>query len=161
MNEEVDHVYVLPEDDANHRIANGFLLDPLLDQRRIQVLPNAGGWTHVRDEFEKTHRAKMEKNHCRHMVLLVDFDEKDDRLTELKKDIPVELMNRVLVLGAWSEPEALRQAGLGTYDDIGEKLAQDCRENTNSAWAHPLLQHNAEELRRMTPILKPILFPSP
>ena len=36
------HVLVLPEDDANREIANGFLLAPSLKLRNIQVLPCAG-----------------------------------------------------------------------------------------------------------------------
>lgn len=38
------HVLVLPEDDANRQIVNGFLLEPSLNERVIQVLPIAGGW---------------------------------------------------------------------------------------------------------------------
>jgi hypothetical protein len=35
------HVLVLPEDDANRQIVNGFLLDPSLNLRAIQALPIA------------------------------------------------------------------------------------------------------------------------
>lgn len=37
------HVLVLPEDDANRQIAIGFLLDPGLKQRNIQILTPSGG----------------------------------------------------------------------------------------------------------------------
>ena len=35
------HVLVLPEDDANRQIANGFLLEPSIKHRNIQVLTPA------------------------------------------------------------------------------------------------------------------------
>ncbi|MDQ2732678.1 MAG: hypothetical protein M3Y56_13550 [Armatimonadota bacterium] len=160
-NKYLPHVYVLPEDDANGNIADGFELHLPRGSRRFQVLPSAGGWVRVLEEFDKTYRVEMEKYPYRHMVLLIDFDEQDDRLIQIKKVIPYELANRVFVLGVWSEPEALKRAGLGTYEAIGLKLAQDCRDSTNVTWNHELLQHNSEELRRMTPVLKPILFPPP
>ncbi len=50
-NKYAPHVLVLPEDDANNDIANGFLRHDALDLRAIQVLPCAGGWGKVRDAF--------------------------------------------------------------------------------------------------------------
>jgi len=44
VNRHSPHVYVLPEDDANRQIANGFLLDPSIVDYRIRVLEEAGGW---------------------------------------------------------------------------------------------------------------------
>ena len=82
------HVYVLPEDDANRQIANGFLLDASLDSRAIQVLPCAGGWAKVRDEFAAVHTKEMRKCQHRHMVLLVDFDEIDDRAANVRSAVP-------------------------------------------------------------------------
>jgi hypothetical protein len=46
-----DHVLVVPEDDANRQLVNGFLNEPALWPRTIQVLPNAGGWSKVLDVF--------------------------------------------------------------------------------------------------------------
>ncbi len=55
------HVYVLPEDDANRQLANGFLLrvDPTR-QRQMQVLPVAGGWQNVLNLFISDHVVKMD-----------------------------------------------------------------------------------------------------
>jgi hypothetical protein len=58
------------------------------------------------------------------------------------------------------KPEALKAAGLGSYEKIGEDLAKDCRENTNDTWGHVLLQHNAGELNRLREHVLRILFPS-
>ena len=51
MNKQVPHVFVLPEDDANRQLANGFVLDGGLDGRRIQILEEAGGWMEVLNRF--------------------------------------------------------------------------------------------------------------
>ncbi len=63
------------------------------------------------------------------------------------------------MIGAWSNPEALKKAGLGTFEQIGRKLAEDCRTGSNNTWGHELHKHNAEELDRMTSRLKPVFFP--
>lgn len=44
VNAYADHVLVLPEDDANRELTNGFLQEPALNPRAIQVLPVAHGW---------------------------------------------------------------------------------------------------------------------
>jgi hypothetical protein len=73
--------------------------------------------------------------------------------------IPERLADRVFILGALSEPEALK-ANLGSYETIGLKMARDCREETNTTWGHDLLRHNASELDRLRERVRPILFPS-
>jgi hypothetical protein len=45
-----DHIIVLPEDDANQEIANGFngfLLNLNLNGNLMKILPPAGGWEKV------------------------------------------------------------------------------------------------------------------
>lgn len=147
VNKYQPHILVLPEDDANRQIANGFLLN--LQTRQIQILPEAGGWALVRDSFRANHIPAMEKHHNRFMVLLVDFDGDESRLQRMKDEIPNHLADRVFVLGALHDPEGLRQAGLGSYEDIGKALAQDCTAGTEGIWAHPLLRHNEGELSRL------------
>jgi hypothetical protein len=157
MNKEVPHVLVLPEDDANRQLANGFRLDPLLDDRRIQILQVAGSWGEVLDRFKKDHVPEMDKYATRFMVLLVDFDNREDRLGIVKTAIPDRLKERVFVLGAWSQPEKLRQA-IGSYESIGKAMARDCRDNAEVTWGHDLLRHNAGELERLRKHVRPILF---
>lgn len=84
------------------------------------------------------------------MVLLIDFDGHHERLSEMKAVIPVRLIDRVFVLGAWTEPEQLRSAGLGTYETIGRAIAR----------GHALLRHNADEIERLRKTVRPVLFPS-
>jgi hypothetical protein len=159
VNKYQPHVFVLPEDDANRQLANGFLLDQSLLTRRIQVLEEAGGWTRVLDRFKSDHVIEMDRYQDRYMVLLIDFDGKEDRLDDAKAAIPNGLSERVFVLGALSKPEVLRKA-LGDYETIGLALAKDCREETDMTWGHVLLRHNASELDRLRKHVRPILFSS-
>ncbi|MGK7943908.1 MAG: hypothetical protein AB4058_05515 [Microcystaceae cyanobacterium] len=81
INSRQPHLLILPEDDANHQIATGFRNNLNVDSRVIQVLGNAGGWEKVIKTFEKTHIAKMQKFRERRMILLIDFDKREDRLS--------------------------------------------------------------------------------
>jgi hypothetical protein len=152
------HVLVLPEDDANSQLANGFWLFPSLLSRRMQVLPSAGGWHNVLESFVADHADQMRENTNRSIVLLIDFDEQEARLTEVKAKIPEELAERVFVLGVLSEPEALRRGLRRSYETIGSEMAKDCRDETNEVWGHALLRHNATELERLREHVRPILF---
>jgi hypothetical protein len=159
VNKYRPHVFVLPEDDANRQLANGFLLDQALLNRKIQVLPEVGGWAQVLRRFQTDHLPQMDRYPDRFMVLLIDFDGDQARLTRAKAEIPQHLSERVFVLGALSKPEALRQAGLGPYENIGLAMARDCREETDTIWGHDLLRHNTGELDRLRRHVRPILFP--
>ncbi|RKZ80577.1 MAG: hypothetical protein DRR19_23390 [Candidatus Parabeggiatoa sp. nov. 1] len=160
VNKYNKHILVLPEDDANRQIANGFLLDPALNDRAIQILPPPGGWTKVLNAFRDNHISEMHKYKNRMMLLLVDFDHDEKRLGNIKNKIPDDLKERVFVLGAQSEPENIKKniANLNTFEDIGKALAQDCVNETENIWGHELLKHNRNELKRMISSVKPFLF---
>jgi hypothetical protein len=159
VNRKRPHVLVLPEDDANRQIALGFQLE--LDwpvQRRIQVLRPAGGWSRVLDAFEADHIGGMDRNGNRFLVLVIDFDEDVSRLAHAKGKIPRRMADRVFVLGVLSKPEKLKSVGLGAYEEIGSRMARDCREASDTVWSHELLAHNADELQRLRECVRPILF---
>jgi hypothetical protein len=158
VNKYLPHVLVLPEDDANRQLANGFQLDHGLKMRSMQILEEAGGWLEVLNRFKADHVPEMDRNPKRFMVLLIDFDGRQDRLSEANAAIPSRLRERVFVLGAWNDPEELRDH-LGNYEKIGAALARDCRDNSEETWAHRLLCHNAAELQRLRLQVRPILFP--
>ena len=158
VNRHRPHVLVLPEDDANRQLANGFLLDPYLSTWKIQVLEEVGGWMEVLDRFVSDHVAGMNRYADRYVVLLIDFDGREERLQDALGKIPEALRERVFILGTWTEPEDLKRAGLGSYETIGSLIAKDCREQTNTTWGHALLQHNAGELERLRDRVCPILF---
>ncbi|MFP4004440.1 MAG: hypothetical protein ACLFV8_11740, partial [Alphaproteobacteria bacterium] len=62
------------------------------------------------------------------------------------------------VLGALSEPEQLKRAGLGSYEDIGRAMARECQDGTQSVWAHELLRHNEDERARLCDAVGNFLF---
>lgn len=151
------HVLILPEDDANRQLANGFLLRTSVSTRKVQILEVAGGWQEVLERFASDHVWAMQRYPNRHMILLIDFDDRENRLEVAKAAIPAELADRVFILGALTEPEDLKP-DLGPFETIGEGLAKDCDEKTDELWGHALLRHNANELARLRHIVHPILF---
>jgi hypothetical protein len=149
---------VIPEDDANRQIANGFQLQLDYDRsRRMQILEVAGGWGRVLERFEVDEIPGMRRFGARYLVLLIDFDDDLNRVARVKEKVPEDLTERVFVLGALDEPESLK-AGLGSYEKIGSDLARDCRDGTNSTWNHVLLRHNGEEVARLRNCVVDILF---
>ena len=158
VNKYLPHVYVLPEDDANRQLAIGFQLGDLSDFRQMQVLNVAGGWQKVVQCFKEEHIHGMDRNTNRFMVLLIDFDEQENRLKNVKAEIPEHLKERVFVLGAWSEPGKLRPDFGSDYEKIGSAMAKDCHDNTEVTWGHELLRRNADELERLRNLVRPILF---
>jgi hypothetical protein len=150
-------VVVLPEDDADHELATGFELES--DTRQLQVLPYADGWLKTLDAVEIDHSADMRRWPTRHLILVIDFDDNADRITYAKTKIPDDLKERVYVIGSLSDPQKLRSSIGRDLESIGRGLADDCRNDTNATWNHPLLQHNAAELDRLRNQVRPILFP--
>jgi hypothetical protein len=152
------HILVLPEDDANRQLANGFLLQvDWTRQRQMQVLPVADGWGKVIELFQASHVHSLERNAMQAILLLIDFDEDERRLEHVKAAIPQHLADRVFILGVWTEPEKLK-ADLGAYEGIGSRMAQECRDEVDGIWDHPLLRHNGAELARLREHVRPILF---
>ena len=158
VNKHEPHVLILPEDDANRQLANGFLLNESVLTARIQVLPVAGGWLKVLETFCASYASTMDRYPARLMVLLIDFDGNRDRLTGAMAKVPSHLTDRVFILGTLTEPEDLKKANLGSYEAIGSALAKECHEESNAVWGHELLRHNAAEMSRLRRCVMPILF---
>jgi hypothetical protein len=153
------HVIVLPEDDANREIANGFLLDPSINPKNIHVLPPAGGWGKVLGSFLEDHVAELRKRPERNLVLLIDFDELVESRTEhFDSQFPEDVRDRVFLLGTQSEPEQLRKQCGDSLENIGKALAAECYRDETSLWNHSLLAHNARERARLNVKVKGILF---
>jgi hypothetical protein len=157
VNKYQPHVLVLPEDDANRQLANGFVLE-VQHYRRVQILSEAGGWLNVCETFLSEHVKGMRQYPERYLVLLLDFDGQSDRPDKVNEKIPEDLKDRVFLLGVQSEPEALRQAGLGSFEDIGRRLGNECRTGIRDVWAHDLLQQNASEITRLEQAVCHFLF---
>jgi hypothetical protein len=166
VNKFVEHILVLPEDDANRQIINGFILNLNVNETAIQVLPIANGWKKVVDKFKNDHVSEMGKFPKRMIVLVIDFDDYkepdglsyENRLIYIKSQVPEDLQERVFILGSRTAPEKLKNDMKKSFEDIGEALAKDCVENTNETWEHHLLRHNENELKRISVAVKPFLF---
>lgn len=153
------HLVILPEDDANRQLVNGFLKDPALNLRRADVLPEEGGWFKVREAFQARFVAYLQRYPLGHLVLLIDFDDQvEDRTTRFREIIPDSVSNRVYLLGSRSEPEPLRKACGFSLEKIGERLAHECATGRIDLWKHALLKHNQPELDRLEVNVKPFLF---
>ena len=85
------HLIILPEDDHNSQIANGFKGDLNVNFRVIQTLRVAGGWKKVLEEFKNTHISSMRQFPQRNMLSLIDFDDQEDRFSYAKDYIPEDL----------------------------------------------------------------------
>jgi hypothetical protein len=153
------HVLVLPEDDANRQMANGFVLHAHLKQRNIQILPPSGGWGKVLASFVNDHIAGLRKYPHRHLVLLIDFDDHvDERREHFVAQFPPDVRERVFLLGTSSEPEPLKKSHGNSLEAIGKQLATECERDETELWAHRLLAHNAAERQRLNAKVKAILF---
>ena len=149
VNKFVEHILVLPEDDANRQIINGFILNSNVNETAIQVLPIANGWKKVVDKFKNDHVSEMGKFPKRMIVLVIDFDDYkepdglsyENRLIYIKSQVPEDLQERVFILGSRTAPEKLKSDMKKSFEGIGEALAKDCIENTNETWEHHLLKH--------------------
>ncbi len=159
VNNHRPHVLVLPEDEANEELVNGFLLDPSIKLRNIQVLPCAGGWGKVLDSFIASHITGLRQFKDRHLVLLVDFDDRIQERTALfVAAFPPDVADRVFLLGTKTEPEPLRKQLGQSLEKIGKTLAAECLHDEDTTWQHDLLAHNANERARLNAKVKGILF---
>lgn len=140
------HLLILPEDDANRQIANGF--HGRFGTRQIQVLPEARGWLGVCRVFEDDYVPYMRRHTTAFMALIVDFDGRPDRRAAVRAHVPADLAPRVFVLGAATEPEDLKRDNLGHFEQIGDAMASDCPPGPAGVWSHPRLAHNVSEIAR-------------
>lgn len=161
INREKPHFLILPEDNANERIANGFFLVEKFRLSNSQILPAAKGWPSIRDSFLSGHNSRLKRYPMGVMVLLVDFDNhgEEDRIAQVKQFVDPAVADRVFVIGAKSEPEKLKRT-LGRYEDIGKDLAKDCLEGSENTWSHELLMHNLPEIANMKPHIDMIFNPT-
>lgn len=168
VNNHKPHLIVLAEDDANRQMAHAFLLEireRMPEPRQVAVLrkrnrkPAKDGWLKtIEEKFVKDQIPVMYQSPRQMTLLLIDFDEQQQRLEYIQKQIPEDLKGRVFILGVWSEPEQLKKNLGQSFEKIGESLAKACINDDNELWQHELLKHNLEEIERMKPSVKPLLF---
>jgi len=158
VNKFKKHILVVCEDAKNREIVNGFLLHPSIQSRAIQVLPEVGGWRKVVESFEQVHSAEMNRYPNRYVVLILDFDNDLERRQRIQQAIPDHLSDRVAIFGSAGEPEDFSKQRIGTTENVGRGLADDCFDGNRLVWNDDLLCHNLPEIDRVGGTLKTILF---
>lgn len=158
INKYKPHLLVLPEDDANRQIANGFIQNINVNQQVIQILSLGDGWKKAADEITDYYASGMRQFPERRIVLLIDFDQRENRFDYVKEKIPTDLQSRVFILSIQSDPEELKRKTKKSFETIGETLANNCAENVDDLWSHALLNHNQVELKRLRQDVRPFLF---
>lgn len=153
------HLLIVPEDDANRQLANGFLKHPSIKRRAVQPMQCSGGWLKVCGDLLTTYIPRLHVSPLGHVVMLIDFDNQvQSRLDYFDKNIPANLKDRIYILGTLSEPEPLRASRGISLEKIGEELANSCFDGNSEPWGHDLLKHNHAELQRLITNVKPFLF---
>lgn len=151
------YLKVLPEDKADSDLVTGFLLsDRTVASRQVQVLRYAGGYTKARDQFVDVYLSELRNNPNGHLLMVIDFDQREDRMQYFTDKIPDDLTERVFVLGSWTNPEDLRK--FGDSESVGKRLAEDCHQGQPAGlWSDDLLKHNLSEKQRMAAV-RTLLF---
>jgi hypothetical protein len=159
MNRYAPHVYVIPEDDCDRQLADGFVLHDQVNVARIQVMPPAGGWQAVLMTFRGEYIRRLREDVQGHVVMLIDFDgHYIDRRAEFERAIPGDLKPRVFVIGAKLTPEHLKKELGRNFENIGTSLAEDCYAGIETIWSNEQLKHNDADRQRLVATVKPILF---
>lgn len=159
MNKFTRHIWLIPEDDANRQIANGFIHHHEVNENQIKIMPPAGGWVKVLEQFKDEYIQVLRNNQNAHLVMVIDFDNRyANRFAEFNNSIPEDIKSRVFVIGGMTTPEKLKKELGLSFEKIGELLAKDCCLEDFETWNHAELKHNEAERRRLTEIVRPILF---
>src|SRR4051794_21703848 len=96
VNRERPHLYVIPEDDRDRELANGFIGNLWVNDRQAKVMPVAGGWFSVLEKFKAEYIPYLRTYDQGYVVLLIDFDEDyDSRFSQFADQIPKEIKDRV------------------------------------------------------------------
>ena len=158
VNKYKPHIYIIPEDDADRQIANGFELDDRLSVRALQVMKPAGGWAPVVESIIDEYLPKLRSNKNTTVVGIIDCDNHEHRIAEQLEKIPEELRDRVFILGTHQNPETFRSSVKLSFERIGEVLADECFREEFDVWHHDDLRHIRDEIQRARDVLRPILF---
>lgn len=160
LNKHVPSLVILPEDDANRQILNGFIRHLRVNDKTVSVLPPAGGWTKVLSgERIEGLLNRLKQFDKMRLLLVIDFDRQFESRYEIFKDrVGEALFQRTYLLGTLSDPESLKKSFGQAFEKIGESLAEKCDENDFSLWENEFLRHNLDEVRRLSMDVKPFLF---
>jgi hypothetical protein len=162
-NRHQNHVIIIPEDDADRQIANGFCSSYQLGtrSRRVQVVNETGGWHNAVATLHRTYLPHLREFNQARVVLVIDFDSNASRGAEVLEGVPEEFRDRVFVIGSLTDPQDLARSFKKSLEEIGRDIADQCAEGTTqSLWDHDLLEHNQTEVVRLSNLVRPFLFDS-
>ena len=158
VNKYKPHLFVVPEDKADKNFAVGFELDPRLAAGSFQIMPLAGGWLKVIGIIRDEYVSKLQKNKYSHVLGIIDCDGDHERIaTELAK-FPDDVVDRIFLLGAIQTPELFQQKVGDKSERIGERMAEECFNETFDLWNHEDLVHVSDEIQRAKHVIRPIVF---
>ena len=145
-NKEKWHLMLLPEDDKTRQFGNGLLKAFPELANYVQMLRPARGCLHAVQQIPNLQLGNIDK---RRVVLLIDLDNKTNRINQIKSKAEFENFNdRIFIIGCSAEVENLRRifgnTRYGNLEDIGKKLASDC-----SLWDDPLLKQCRDDACRL------------
>ena len=150
---------VIPEDTGLADIAIGFAKECL----NIQVDPPTEGKVKLARQFMDEEIGKLRRFPSRTLVLLRDFDQIPQ--SDLWRDVPADLVDRVFIFGPLDEFESLRtelrltgKVRPNTPERIGELLAEECRANVMDLWRTAQLAHLGSEVARARAKSKEVIF---
>lgn len=149
VNKYKPHIWVIPEDDANRQLVLGFLLHDSANDRVVGVRSPVGGWKKVLNCFLAEYVPLLRSFPQGNVVLLIDFDDVENRRDLFAQSIPADLQSRVFVIGSRDEPETLKSQLAMNLEDIGHHLAEECQSGQFILWSHAQLAHNQVELERL------------
>ena len=72
--------------------------------------------------------------------------------------IPEDVRDRVFLLGTLDDPQAFKRSIKLTFEDIGNRLADECFQQEFILWKHDHLAHIRDEIDRAAATLHPVLF---
>ena len=154
-NHEKWHLFIKPEDDANRQIVNGFVMKLSMEaQSKIHVDKPANGY-HKALEFIRD--ANLERYPQRRLLVVIDYDRSVELRQRLVNDYAA-ICDRVFVLGAQRDAEALKRSLQKSFAKCGAAIADDCASCACELWNNSTLNHNREFLDRLCPEIARELF---
>lgn len=151
-----NHIIIIIEDDKNRQIVNGFTQNlNIVNSRQIETYV-AGGWPNVKKMFIEVYEKRMTTTPYMYLVLVADFDNKEDRYDAIFRVVPDALKDRVMLVGARGEPEDITWSS--KLETLGRELAEACFRNEEGRWGSEHLCHNLPERERVGNKMRSILF---
>jgi len=156
LNNFKPHMLLVPEDEALMNMAIGFAKTAGTGQIRPER--QAGGRDELLEQFCREEIPKLRRFPERFLILLTDFDNGGGNQQKLKEAIPADLIERVCILGPWTNAEVLR-AELrelhlltpNSKERVGEVLAESCLGDDLTHWEVEQLKHLRDEVVRVQP----------